>query len=262
MLHHFLDFIEPLTRSLAGWQLALVVATAFVGGFMRGFVGFGSALVVIMVFSAIFGPLVAVPVAALLGLPSAFQLLPDALRDSERAFVLPFGAAVFLAAPLGTYVLVIVDPAHLKIAISLFVLAAVVQLHRGWHPPGPQGHGLLAVTGAAAGLVQGAAGVGGPLVVTMALARQGTAESQRGNVIAAVTVLALSTQIPLWIAGLFTQQVLVMGLLLFLLYAGGTWAGARFFRGSGQRHFRNAALVLLAAIGVVTLALALRDAAG
>ena len=37
------------------------------------------------------------------------------------------------------------------------------------------------------------------------------------------------------------------------------WLGAQFFSGSGHRHFRNSALLILAVIGVVTLGLAVRD---
>ena len=42
-------------------------------------------------------------------------------------------------------------------------------------------------------------------------------------------------------------------------YALATWVGARFFGGKGQRHFRTAALLALAGIGVVTLYMAVRD---
>ena len=110
-----------------------------------------------------------------------------------------------------------------------------------------------------AGLVQGAAGVGGPPVVALVLSRPGDAETQRANVIGTVSALALSSPVPLWYYGLFTPSVLILSLVLFPLFTLSVWAGARFFSGGGQRHFRGAALLMLAVIGMITLGLAVQD---
>lgn len=240
-------------------RLALAATAALLGGFIRGFVGFGGSLVIVLLLSLSFGPLVAVPVASLAGLPSTLQLLPAAVRHAERSFVLPFVLAVFVVAPVGALVLVSLDPALMKIAIALTVLAMVALLYRGWRPARPPGMAMLLGIGVAAGLVQGAAGVGGPPAVAMALSRSGSAERQRGNVIGAVTALALCNLPPLWLHGLYTRDVVLLSLLVAPLYIGATWLGARYFAGQGRAHFRPAALLILAAIGVVTLALSVQD---
>lgn len=238
--------------------MALVAAAILLAGFIRGFVGFGAALIIVMVLSVVLGPRAAVPIAALSGLPSMIQLLPAAVRHSERPFVVPFALATFAAAPLGTWVLVSVQPAVMKMAISLFVLLMVAMLHRGWQlaRTGPV---MLAGAGAAAGFVQGAASSGGPPAVAVALSRAGPAQQQRANVIGVVSALNVCALPAFWYHGLFTRQVLVISLVILPLYSGATWVGARYFRGGGQRHFRNAALGVLAVVGVVTLALAARD---
>jgi len=255
MVQSFTD----LTGSLSGLQLGLLAITMLGAGFLRGFVGFGSALVIIMVLSAFFGPLVAIPVSSLAAVPSGLQLLPEALRHSERSFVLPFGLATFAAVPVGTIVLVSVDPALMKIVISLFVLAMVVMLHRGWQPKPGQGRAQLIGAGIGCGLIQGAAGVGGPPVVAIALSRPGSSTVQRANVIGTVTALALATPLPLLYHGLFTREVIVMSLLALPLFYGATWLGTRAFSGGGERYFRNAALATLAVVGVITLAVAVGD---
>lgn len=228
-----------------------------VAGFMRGFVGFGGALVVIPVLSLIIGPLAAVPVAAISGLPSTVQLLPAAIRDSERAFVLPIAIATFSAAPFGAWVLVTTDPALMKVLIAACVLAMVVMIARGWELG--TSTAITAAAGAGAGFIQGATGVGGPPIVTVALARKGDAHRQRGNVLGAVTAIALSSMIPMLYHGLFTLEVLIAGVVLTPVYSFGTWLGARYFLGNGQRHFRTAALLTVATIGTVTLFLAARE---
>jgi hypothetical protein len=144
----------------------------------------------------------------------------------------------------------------MKIGISGFVLIMVYMLYKNWRLPKLSGFPFLVGFGAAAGLIQGSAGVGGPPAVVIALSRSGTIETQRANVIGAVTALNLSNLLPLWYYGLFTYEVLIISLLMFPLYLGSTWLGTRFFSQLGRDYFRNGALLILAAIGASTLLIA------
>jgi len=253
------DGLEALIGPVSAPALVVVAGAVLAAGFVRGFVGFGASLTIVMVLSVVFGPTIAVPVANLTGLPSTVQLLPTAVRHAERSFVVPFGLTTFVAAPFGTWVLVSLDPTLMKIAISLFVLAVVAMLSRGWRLSAPPNTTMLVGSGTASGLLQGAAGVGGPPAVAIALSRPGTPERQRANVIGAVTSLALCGLLPLWYHDLLTPGVVLLSIVLMPFYFGGSWLGARFFSERGRDHFRPAALMILAIIGMVTLGLALHD---
>ena len=228
-------------------------------GFIRGFVGFGASLIIVMVLSTVYGPAAAVPIATLSGLPAMVQLLPNAIRFAERGFVIPFGVASFVAAPLGTWFLIASEPALMKILISAFVLAMVAMLYKGWKLPPSASLGVFTAAGIVSGLVQGSAGVGGPPAVAVALSRAGTTDQKRSNVIGAVAALSVCAIPALWINDLFTTEVFLISIMLFPLYFGGTWVGARFFSGRGHQHFRTGALLVLAVIGIVTLGLAMKD---
>lgn len=253
------SYLAEAWASITFLNLLIAGAATFAGGFMRGFVGFGGALISILVVSVLIGPRAAVAIAAISGLPAMLQLLPAAIRHSERAFVVPFALATFVAAPLGTMVLVSLDPALMKMAIAGFVLFMVAMLWRGWSLPAGSGTGGIVAAGAAAGFIQGSTGVGGPPAVAVALARPGPAEQQRANTIGAVSGLNLCALIPLWFYGLFTPQVIIYAGVMSPLYSLGTWLGSRYFAKGGDRYFRNAALLLLATIGAVTLTIAARD---
>ena len=67
---------------------------------------------------------------------------------------------------------------------------------------------------------------------------------------------------PLWYNGVFTREVVVISLVTVPFYMVGTWLGARSFAQHGNRHFRNAALLALAVVGVLTLGLAAHDYVG
>lgn len=239
-------------------RLVAAVIAVIVGGFLRGFVGFGAALVIVPVLSLTVGPRTAIAISSIVGLPAVLQLLPEAMRHAEKQIVLPVAAALFASAPLGAWLLVSVDPAVMKIVISALVVGMVAMLAGGWKVEREVSAGLLVLAGVAGGLLQGSSGMGGPPVVAVALARPGAAHQQRGNVLGLMTAVALSTVAPLALFGLFTTEAIVMGLLLLPVYILATALGSRYFARGGSRYYRNAALVTLAAVGFATLGVAVQ----
>jgi hypothetical protein len=240
-------------------RLAVVFLAVMVAGLLRGFIGFGAALISVPVFSLVLGPHAAIAVNNVMGLPAVLQLLPEAVRRAERAVVLPISAAIFAAAPIGTWALVATDPAVMTVCISTLVLLMVAFLASGWRLRGRIGIGKLIAAGIAGGLVQGAAGVGGPPVVAVALSRPGEASQQRANVLALMTAVSLSSILPLIYHGLFTRQTVTVGLALIPFYSAATAVGARYFALGGQRYYRRTAIATLAAIGMATLIASLRN---
>ena len=253
------DSVSKLLGVPVDGRLVVVLIAVTIAGLLRGFVGFGAALISVPVFSLMLGPHAAIAVNILMGLPSVFQLLPEAIRRAERPVVLPICLATFAAAPIGTWALVAADPAFMKVAISALVLLMVAILASGWRLRGRIGMGKLVAAGVAGGLLQGVAGVGGPPVVAVALSRPGEASQQRANVLAVMTAVALSSIIPLLYFGLFTRQTVVISLVLIPIYSAAIALGARYFALGGQRHYRRAALATLAAIAIATLIASLRS---
>ena len=254
-----MDELQAVAAALGPGAVALIALTVAFAGFLRGFVGFGAALIIAMVLSAILGPTLAVPIATLSGLPATLQLLHDARRHADAQFVLPFGVAAFVAAPAGAWVLVSLDAAVMRMLISTFVLLMVVLLVKGWHPFGRVTPKVSAIAGAAAGWVQGASSVSGPLAVLVALSRPGEAHVQRANVIGVVASLNMCGLLPFFFFDLFTLEVVIISLAIIPLYSGTTWLGARYFSAHGHQIFRTAALGAMAFIGVVTFGYALMD---
>ena len=238
-------------------RLIWVAGAALLGGFLRGFVGFGGALVTVPVLSLAYGPHLAVGAASVMALPSVLQLLPEAVRHAERPVVIPIGLAVFLATPLGSWILVSASPAIMKIAISGLVVVMVSILATGWTFKGTPGLTTLITAGALGGLVQGSAGIGGPPVVAIALSRPGGAKAQRANVLGVMTAIALSSLAPATYYGLYSPAAIVIGLAMLPVFTIATALGSHYFTYGGHHYFRQAALATLMAVGASTLGLAI-----
>ncbi len=257
-----LDLLRDLIADVGYTALTVIIGSAIIGGFIRGFVGFGGSMVVVLAISLTIGPKTAVAASCLSGLPVLLQLLPVAIRRSERAFVLPFGLASFIAAPAGALVLVALNPAIMKLVIAALVLGMTFLLYRGWRTTRAGNPIYLASAGAAAGFIQGMAGVGGPPAVAVALSRPGETDQQRANVIGAVSGLGLCIIVPLYFHGLFTAEVVLLSLMIFPAYSVAAWLGGRFFGGPGAALYRSAALAALAGISAITLIFAVKDLLG
>ncbi len=241
------------------YRLLAVISAAVVGGFLRGFLGFGAALVMIPILALVFDPVMAVGVYTVVTAPTMFQLLPTAVKDSEREIILPMSIATFVTAPAGALALVSLAPDLMKIFISLAVLIMVFLLARGWRLKGTVSLPVLLAAGSVGGFVQGSTSMGGPPVAAVALSRPGTAQQQRANVIAVLTAIFCSSLIPFWYFGMFTQKAVIAGIVLAPFYLGLSVLGSRYFSNSGHRFYRIGALAMLATVGFVTLIAAVRS---
>jgi uncharacterized protein len=246
-------FADTVALLPDGVTLAIAGFIVFLGGVLRGFIGFGGALVVIPVLASIFTPREAVAIHLVMEVPGTLQLLPVAWRDCDLKAVAPTIAAIVIGTPAGAYLLANLDPGLMRNGIAVAVLMIVVLLARDWRYPGTIGPGMMAGAGFAGGFAQGSTGMGSPPMVVILVARDDNARATRGNVLAVAAGL-IAIGVPMqWAYGTLTANAVLLGLLASPIYVLATFSGSRFFNWGGNRVYRLAVLVLLAAMAIYTL---------
>ena len=168
-------------------SLLLCLLSIVVGGFMRGFLGFGAALVIVPTLSFALPPVVAIAILVIIEIPTILYLVPTSIRDSNLKAVTPMLIGILMAVPMGAAVLIGVDPAKMKLAISVVLLMTVALLASGWRIKGTVGQGVMLGSGVIGGFVQGAAGMGGPPLVTVLMSLPNNAKTTRGNIVIALS---------------------------------------------------------------------------
>ena len=83
----------------------IAAAVALLAGFMRGFVGVGSGMLMAPVFAILFGPLQTVGMVIMLDALVTAQLLPSVRRLIEWRVIIPMAGAAALLMPVGTWLL-------------------------------------------------------------------------------------------------------------------------------------------------------------
>lgn len=236
------------------FDLALILAalTVALAGAVRGFAGFGAAMVMVPLLSGIYDPTTAVVSVALLEVVGLLVLWPTARRDADWGVVGRVTVAAVPLVPLGFWILSTTEPALMQRILGAVVLLSVLLLASGWRPArmGPR---AAYAAGSASGFLTGLAAMGGPPVVVYLTAAGVPARSMRGTLVAyflVVDLLALT-----WFAfnGRLDLGVALRCALLTPLYFVAIWAGGRGFDLASEQTFRRVALGLLTIVGVGAL---------
>src|SRR5690554_6535900 len=116
------DFLNSLFPSFSVF-LALNLAT-IAAGIMRGFSGFGAALLMAPVYSLFMVPVDMLAIILLLNLATTLQLLRSALRNVRWRLVLALFIPAMLGIPIGLAFLHLIDP----LVVRKIIAGAVVGL--------------------------------------------------------------------------------------------------------------------------------------
>ena len=233
---------------------AVASAIALLAGLVRGFAGFGSAMILVPSVSALYTPQLAIPMLGVMELAVSAQLLPKALKTASGRTVGYLSAGALLGIPLGAVILVIVPPEPMRWAISILILGAVALLLLGVGRKGPAERRGTLLTGGLSGLTSGATGMGGPPVVLYFLAGRDAAASIRSTLICFFLFTSAWQAVVYTLNGILTWATAAQGLALFPLFALGAIGGSRLFDQSKERTYRRIALALVAGVAVITLA--------
>lgn len=236
-----------------GFRLVAALAVVLVGGVMRGFSGFGSAMLLVPALSLLYSPLLAVPVVLCLTVLAGAQLLPDAVRAMDWREVLPITLAAWVTIHAGAYILLTADPDLMRRAIGAIVVTFVLVLLSGWRLRRKPGLWGALAAGGLSGVINGATGTGGPPVILYHLAGPNPAATNRANLISYSTLLNVGTLLSLAANGVLTRAVLSQTAVLAPAFMLAMWAGTRLFHGVSDRVYRRFALVVLLGIGLLSL---------
>lgn len=233
-------------------MIALTGATAFVAGLVRGFSGFGGPAIMALVLTQFYNPLSVLTKVVIIDAMSYLLLVPSTAREFNRRVIAIVTLATLAGLPIGTYLLVELDPLVVKRAIAGAVAAcAAVMLFGGRFRASPSVAVHLAV-GLLAGIVLGATYIALVAVIFFFSLPASGGES-RANAVYWSVMLSYVLIATHMVLGNITVDDLWRATLLGVSYLAGTGVGVWWFRRTAEREFRRAVLWLL--LGLATIGL-------
>ena len=232
-----------LLASAAAFLLAMVSAVA----------GFGGGVLLLPVFTALFGLRAAVPMLTLTQLSSNGSRLWLNRREVRWRPVGWFAAGAVPFAVLGA-VLLTRAPLHaLQRALGVFLIGVVLWRRRNRRPDPPDDR-LFAGIGAASGFGSALLGSVGPLTAPFFLAAGLTRAAYVGTEAAAALTMHLTKTAAYGTGDLLTGQVLLYGAALTPATAAGAWVGRKIVGRVSDRVFVGLVEAGLVGAGLLFLA--------
>ncbi|MCA1298225.1 sulfite exporter TauE/SafE family protein [Stappia indica] len=241
------SLLQHLPQAPDLWLLAAAIVIA---AMVRGFAGFGAAMIFMPVASTVIEPAAAAAGFLILDWLVTVPMVLGALKRCDWPTVAPVSLAAMLTVPVGAAMLAHADVLALRWSLSVIVLGAVSLLMLGWRYHGVPGRATSLGVGAVAGVLSGVAQVSGPPVVVFWAAGPQPAAIIRANLIAFFAIVSLAAFTAFVANGFYTLQVLALVAVAAPLYGLGIFLGARMFGAAHQNAYRPVAygIILMSAL--------------
>lgn len=242
--------LEAISEALATEGLWFLGLGALIAGTVRGFAGFGSAMIYLPVAGQVLGPFEALTTIIVMELFAPLIHVPRALKDGHPPDVLRLSIGALVAVPLGVFVLTLIEPDVFRWSVSFVALCVLALLITGVRYRGELTKPLVYATGAMGGFLGGSVGIPGPPIIVLYMASTLPAKAIRANntlylIVADVIMLGVFL-----VGGVLVVSALALGFLIILPYLIGNWAGAKLFRPEGEVLYRRIAYAIIAVSAV------------
>ena len=241
------DFLAP--------PFLICAVVACIAGMVRGFAGFGAAMIMTPIFSAFYGPAVGVALCLLLEIAVALPVVPGVVRLVDWRRIGLLLAAAALGVPVGNLVLTQVAPEPMRWAISAIVLGAVALLASGWRFAGRPRAATTVAAGVSSGFLNGLAGMAGPPIAFYYLAGDETVTRVRANLTTYFVFVDLVAIVAFIVRDLIDWDTVVLGLFLAPAVMVGGVLGTKLFPLASEGFYRRLALFLLVGVAIGALIL-------
>jgi uncharacterized protein len=245
-----------IMQAVAAPSFPMLALAAALGGLVRGFTGFGFA----MVFMPLAGTVAPMPLAYALifciDAPVGLWLGARAMPKAEWREVLPLIIGAALTLPLGMTLLLTLDPVLLRWGVALLIFAAVLALASGWRWRGRPGLPLSFGVGGLSGLANGLSALGGmPLAIFWMSAQAKSALQMRHDMQLFFGLgTIMSAVIGGW-NGVFSWSAVAAAVPLAVIYALAVVLGTAGYRIASEQTFRRIAYAVITLAALTSLPL-------
>ena len=224
-----------------------------IGGFFRGFSGFGFGMAAVPVLIVGLLPVHAIPAVLIHEVVFGAAIVPALRKSIDWHKLGPLLLGSLIGTPIGLALLHFIPTAIIRPMIGLVVLASVTIL---WAAPKLNAkltRCSLGLAGVLSGLLNGSTAASGPPVIILLFASDKPAKEIRSLLIVFIFASALIALAIAAIGGLVVLPVFEIAVFMVPGVFVGSLAGHLLFNRLHTRHYRSISLALLLLVSIVTL---------
>ncbi len=223
-----------------------LVTTIGIAGIVRGFTGFGTALIFVPVAGRFLPAADVIVLITLTGVASTAALLPRAWGKAHLSDVGLLLLAAVPTVPVGIWAMTLLDGVIIRWIVAAVAVVTLGSLMTGLRYDGRIRRAVLLAIGSVAGLVGGMTGLTGPVVIICYLASRHGAEAVRANTIVFLAGLDVIIFGALIWGGQASLALVWTAFLLAIPYFITTLIGQALFQPNREGLYRGAAYAVIA----------------
>lgn len=227
-------------------DLILLIAFAFTAAMVRGFAGFGAALIYLPGAGQILPPFEAITTFIIIDFIGPLFLSRKAFRECAPGDLVRLLSGLVIALPIGLFTLGLMAAEIFRYGVSIIALILLCFLISGFRYRGKVTPALLFGTGGLSGFLQGIAGLAGPPVIFFYMASPLPARVMRANILLYLMFANVAAFPILAAFGRLETSAIILGLILVIPTIVGGQIGARLFNPAYERTYRAVAYAIIA----------------
>ncbi len=225
--------------------LTLLLLAVVAAGLVRGFTGFGTALVYVPLASLVMPPVWVLVAMMIFDVIGPLPLVPRAVRDGKMTEVAILIAGACVGLPAGFYLLTQFDPVVFRWTICITSLVLLGFLASGWRLRRALGAASKAGVGVVAGGLGGVAGAPGPPVILFYLSGPEPPAVIRANNMVFLVLFEVIFLGVIAVTGYLEALPVAIGIILVVPYAIAGWVGQALFNPDRERTYRALAYMVI-----------------
>lgn len=226
----------------------------FVGGVIRGYTGFGFAMICVIMFSFIYPPSMITPLILCMEIPVSVWLFFKIRNQVDWSSLKIIFISSLITIPIGSLVLTLAPVNLLRAFISLTVLLLSCGLLFKKETKKPTGTVATFGVGMLSGFLTGIAAIGGPPVILFYLASNRPVSISRATMIAFFLVVDCVAVISCLWYGLLDRHIVILSAKMCIPLGAGIWLGSYLFgKFLNEKKFKKQAIILLMVIAFISL---------
>ena len=252
-----MEFLATLQipETLLGFreELKWLAVGAVLAGIVRGFSGFGTAMVFLPFASSVVQPVWAVIILCIMDIIGPTIMSPRLARDANPGELVRLSVGAAVAMPFGIALLEMLSLDMFRNTVSVLTLVLVAIMASGWRYRGRSSNLAVFGIGGFGGLLAGATGVPGPPVMLFYLARPLPPASIRANIFLYLIVADVLLLAMLSVRGWLSPEPVYAGFAVAAIYLGALAVGSLFFRPDREGEYRIVAYAIIAGSAILGL---------
>jgi len=235
-----------LGHALATPGLGFLLIGVVLAGLVRGFAGFGTAMVYLPFAGQVLSPVAALVTLVVMNIIGPLVNVPRAWHNGRPGEIARLALGALITLPLGVAVLEWMAPQDFRYVVSLLTLMLLALMLSGWRYHGVVSRAMLYVTGAVGGFLAGVAGLPGPPVILLYMASRNPPAVIRANTLIYLIATSAMMLMVFWGGGLLSPAPIMLGLVLAVPYLLANIAGAALFDPKRVALYRAVGYIIIA----------------